>query len=232
MALLEEEGTGLNDAFARAAEHAGGAAVAFLVAELPCVTGVDLDRVLSTVPLTAPAVVGDADGTGTVLLWSRWARRLCPQFGGMSLARHRLALATSPAGGVARWAATSTPSSRCLKSLTTPSYRVSNRAGSCCVFPTPPGNRPQPGSCRPSMACCHVAAIRGVVSDQRKRAGQLTGGSVTKQLGVTLQGSACGARLFWPFVSGGTVAFARVLDLIRCTTHRPQVICTNVAPTR
>ena len=32
---------------------------------------------------------------------------------------------------------------------------------------------------------------------------------------MTLQDSACGARLFWPSVSGGTVAFARVLDLIR-----------------
>ncbi len=65
------------------------------------------------------------------------------------------------------------------------------------------------------MACCHIAAIRGVVADQCKRPGQRTGDSVTKQLGVTLQGSACGARLFLPSVSRGTVAFARVLDLIR-----------------
>jgi hypothetical protein len=66
--------------------------------------------------------------------------------------------------------------------------------GPAGCYPPRPGTGRFRCGCWPSMACCRVAGNCGVPADQCKRPGQL---------GVALQGSACGVRMFWPFVSGG-----------------------------
>jgi HEAT repeats len=47
------------------------------------------------------------------------------------------------------------------------------------------------------MACCHVATIRSVLAYQRKRPGQLTGDSVTDQLGKRLRSSTTTREIGW-----------------------------------
>lgn len=68
-----------------------GAAVAALAADLPALTAAELDAALNRASQAHRAVVGDADGVGTVLLTAA-SGPLCARFGPDSLARH-LALA-------------------------------------------------------------------------------------------------------------------------------------------
>jgi 2-phospho-L-lactate guanylyltransferase len=99
--ILEPEATGLNAAFARAIAHVGDAPLGLLVGDLPGITAAAIDRALAAVPATRPAVIGDADGKGSVLLAARSARLLQPRFGPDSRARH---IAVGASDGTDWWA--------------------------------------------------------------------------------------------------------------------------------
>jgi 2-phospho-L-lactate guanylyltransferase len=90
--LAERPEGGLNAALRAgrdAAWEAGRPEVALLVSDLPLLTSEALAEALEHVPASGVAVVGDAAGTGTTMLASRDGRRLHPEFGPGSLARHR-----------------------------------------------------------------------------------------------------------------------------------------------
>ncbi len=90
--LAEPYEGGLNAALCAgrdAAWEAGHSQVALLVSDLPLLSSEALAEALELVPASGAAVVGDAAGTGTTMLASRDGRRLHPEFGPGSLARHR-----------------------------------------------------------------------------------------------------------------------------------------------
>ncbi|MGO4384448.1 2-phospho-L-lactate guanylyltransferase [Specibacter sp. RAF43] len=94
--ILHETGRdGLNAAIRRGLRYMEDAHPAspraVLLADLPALTGADVDAALAWAALSGTAVVPDADGTGTTMITALPGHALDPAFGPGSLARHRAA---------------------------------------------------------------------------------------------------------------------------------------------
>jgi len=84
--VVDDPGTGLNDAISFGMRHAGaGARVAVLLGDLPALDAASLRTALDQAETVAESFVPDADGTGTVL---RCGRGFMPRFGADSASRH------------------------------------------------------------------------------------------------------------------------------------------------
>jgi len=84
--VVDDPGTGLNDAVSAGMRHAGpGARVAALLGDVPSLDAASLRSALEAAASVEESFVPDADGTGTVL---RCGRGFTPQFGTDSAARH------------------------------------------------------------------------------------------------------------------------------------------------
>ena len=92
-ALLERGGRGMDAAVRNAvvllSVRHGVVPCAVLTADLPGLEAEELTSALQAATSYSKAVVGDADGNGTVLLTSRSGAELVPRYGHGSLLRHR-----------------------------------------------------------------------------------------------------------------------------------------------
>lgn len=89
---IEDRDRGLNDELDAARAWFPGAPVLFLHADLPLLTGDDIEALLDAAAEKGTAISPDLDGTGTNAIALADGRGFVPRFGPGSFARHRAAL--------------------------------------------------------------------------------------------------------------------------------------------